>query len=69
MELGKICSCLVRYYNVFEEGDYEIIVMDYLENGDLQSYIKKVGKLNEEVNFYFKFYFIYFRILNVLFAK
>jgi serine/threonine protein kinase len=49
MELGRNCPELVRYYNVFEEGDFHIIVMDYFENGDLQSYLNKVKKLNEKV--------------------
>jgi serine/threonine protein kinase len=50
MELGKICPDLVRYYNVFYEGDHQFIIMDYFENGDLQSYLqKKGGKLNEKV--------------------
>jgi serine/threonine protein kinase len=48
MELSKRCSYLVRYYSVFEEGDFQIIVMDYIENGDLRTYIKN-NKLAEKV--------------------
>jgi serine/threonine protein kinase len=49
IELGKTCPYLVRYYNVFEEGYFQIIVMDYFSNGDLKKYLKKVKELNEEV--------------------
>jgi hypothetical protein len=60
MELGKTCTHLVRYDNVFEEGDFQIIIMNFFENGDLQTYLKKINKLNEKVYFYFFLYFLYF---------
>jgi serine/threonine-protein kinase len=41
MELSRICPYLVEYYNVFKEGNFQIIVMDYYENGDLETFIEK----------------------------
>jgi serine/threonine protein kinase len=49
----ETCLYLVQYYNIFEEGDFQIIVMDYFENGDLETYINSVKKLIEEVLFIF----------------
>jgi serine/threonine protein kinase len=53
MEVAKACPYLAKYYNIFEEGDFQIIVMDYFENGDLETYINNVKKLTEDVLFIF----------------
>jgi serine/threonine protein kinase len=47
MELSRICPYLVEYYTVFKEGSFQVIVMDYFENGDLETFIKK-KKLTEK---------------------
>jgi serine/threonine protein kinase len=49
MQLSKTCKHLVRYFSIFEEGDFEIIVMEYFEEGDLQTFLNKVNKLTEDV--------------------
>jgi hypothetical protein len=49
MEIGRKCEYLVHYDKIFVEGDFEIIIMDYFEKGDLQSYLNKGNKLNESV--------------------
>lgn len=49
MELGKSCKYLVEYFETFSfEESYTCIIMDYFENGDLLSYLKK-NQLNENV--------------------
>jgi serine/threonine protein kinase len=40
---------LVHYYEIFEEGDNEYILMDLFTNGDLQTYLNKVKELPEQV--------------------
>jgi serine/threonine protein kinase len=64
MEIGRKCEYLVHYDKIFVEGDFEIIIMDYFEKGDLQSYLNKGNKLNESVcNFFshfINFFFFFF---------
>jgi hypothetical protein len=49
MEIGRKCEYLVHYDKMFIEGDFEIIIMDYFEKGDLQSYLNKGNTLSESV--------------------
>jgi hypothetical protein len=49
MEIGRKCEYLVHYDKIFVEEDFEIIIMDYFEKGDLQSYLNKGNTLNELV--------------------
>jgi hypothetical protein len=56
---------LVHYDKIFIEGDFEIIIMDYFEKGDLQSYLNKGNTLDESVCIYFS-YFIFFYFLFLL---
>jgi serine/threonine protein kinase len=58
INLSETCPHLVRYYSGFKEGKFQVIVLDYFENGDLKSYLSKNNKLNEEVFFFFFFFFI-----------
>jgi serine/threonine protein kinase len=44
MEIGRKCKYLVHYDKIFVEGDFEIIIMDYFEKGDLQSYLNKENR-------------------------
>jgi serine/threonine protein kinase len=53
MEIGRKCEYLVHYDKIFVEGDFEIIIMDYFEKGDLQNYLNKGNTLNESVCTYF----------------
>jgi serine/threonine protein kinase len=67
MEIGRKCEYLVYYDKIFIEGDFEIIIMDYFEKGDLQSYLNKKNKLNESVHIsfiHFIFFFIFFLFVN-----
>jgi serine/threonine protein kinase len=64
MELGRKCPYLIRYYNMFIEGDFYIIIMDYMKNGNVERYLKKVGKLKEIVCI-FKNKLFYILILNI----
>jgi serine/threonine protein kinase len=60
MEIGKKYKYLVHYDKIFVEGDFEIIIMDYFEKGDLQSYLNKGNTLNESVCTYFKYFNFFF---------
>jgi serine/threonine protein kinase len=40
---------LVRYYEHFSKGEFENIVMEYCENGDLEKYIEKHKVFSENV--------------------
>jgi hypothetical protein len=60
MEIGRKCEYLVHYDKIFIEGDFEIIIMDYFEKGDLQSYLNKGNKLNESVCTSFSRFIIFF---------
>jgi serine/threonine protein kinase len=60
MEIGRKCEYLVHYDKIFVEGDFDIIIMDYFEKGDLQSYLNKGNKLNESVYFFSRFIFFFF---------
>jgi serine/threonine protein kinase len=53
---------LVRYYkNISEdENNYENIVMEYCENGDLENYIQTHKCFTEKVLFYFNYLIIFF---------
>jgi serine/threonine protein kinase len=62
MKIGRKCEYLVHYDKIFVEGDFEIIIMDYFEKGDLQSYLNKCNKLNESVCISFS-HFIFFFLL------
>jgi serine/threonine protein kinase len=60
MEIGRKCEYLVHYDKIFTEGDFKIIIMDYFEKGDLQSYLNKGNKLNESVYLSFSNFIIFF---------
>jgi serine/threonine protein kinase len=60
MEIGRKCEYLVHYDKIFVEGDFEIIIMDYFEKGDLRSYLNKGNTLNESVCAYFSCFTIFF---------
>jgi serine/threonine protein kinase len=65
MEIGRTCEYLVHYDKIFVEGDFEIIIMDYFEKGDLQSYLNKENTLNESVCTYFiRFIFFFYFFVN-----
>jgi serine/threonine protein kinase len=49
MEIGRKCEYLVHYDKIFVERDFEIIIMDYFERGDLQSYLNKRNRPNKLV--------------------
>jgi serine/threonine protein kinase len=60
MKLSRSCDFLVRYENVFIAGDFQCIVMEYFEQGDLQKYLNSGYKLNENVflNLFNLFFYI-----------
>jgi serine/threonine protein kinase len=60
MEIGRKCEYLVHYDKIFIEGDFEIIIMDYFEKGDLQSYLKKGNQFNESVYISFNHFIFFF---------
>jgi serine/threonine protein kinase len=60
MEIGRKCEYLVHYDNIFVEGDFEIIIMDYFEKGDLQSYLNKRYRPNKSVYISFSHFLIFF---------
>jgi hypothetical protein len=41
MEIGRKCEYLVHYDKIFVKENFEIIIMDYFEKGDLQNYLSK----------------------------
>jgi hypothetical protein len=63
MEIGRKCEYLVHYDRIFVEGDFEIIIMDYFEKGDLQSYLNKGNQLNESVCTSFSHLVVFFFFL------
>jgi serine/threonine protein kinase len=63
MEIGRKCEYLVHYDKIFIEGNLEIIIMDYFEKGDLQSYLNKGNRLNESVYTSFIRFLIFFFFL------
>jgi serine/threonine protein kinase len=62
LEIGKKCEYLVKYDGIFTKGDFKIIIMDYFEKGDLQSYLSKRNQLKESVYISFISYFFFFVI-------
>jgi hypothetical protein len=64
MEIGRKCEYLVHYDKIFIEGDFEIIIMDYFEKGDLQSYLNKGNRLNESVYTSFSYFIFSFFLFN-----
>jgi serine/threonine protein kinase len=63
MEIGRKCEYLVHYDKIFIEGDFEIIIMDYFEKGDLQNHLNKRNKLKEPVYISFSYFIIFFLLL------
>jgi hypothetical protein len=51
IEVGSTCEYLVRYENAFVAGDFECIIMDYYEKGDVQTYLNMGNEIKEEVFF------------------
>jgi serine/threonine-protein kinase len=66
MELSKICPYLVRYYSIFEEGDFQIIIMDFFEEGDLQTYLTKIKNIKEEVFLLFLIFYLDWNIKDII---
>jgi serine/threonine protein kinase len=78
--LGKKCPFLVRYDEIFSEGDSEYIIMELFSNGDLQKYLGG-KKMPEKVFFFFcihccnhfylnnKDFFFFILYLSLLFFK
>jgi serine/threonine protein kinase len=64
MEIGTKCEYLVHYDKIFVEGDFEVIIMDYFEKGDLQSFLNKGNTLNESVCTYFIHFIFFFFLVN-----
>jgi serine/threonine protein kinase len=66
MELSRTCNFLVRYENVFMVGDFQCIIMEYFEQGDLQKYLNTGHKLNEEVLILsLIIYFLFYQSINI----
>jgi serine/threonine protein kinase len=64
MEIGRKCEYLVNYDEIFIEGNFEIIIMDYFEKGDLQYFLNKGNKLKELVYTFFNHFIITFFVIN-----
>jgi serine/threonine protein kinase len=63
MEFGRKCEYLVYYDKIFVDGDFEIMIIDYFEKGDLQSYLNKGNTLNELECTYFSYFTFFFFLL------
>jgi serine/threonine protein kinase len=62
MQLSKICPYLVRYYSIFEEGDFQIIIMEFFE----ETYLTKIKNLKEEVFLLFLIFYLDWNIKDII---
>jgi serine/threonine protein kinase len=51
MTIGRDSEFMIHYKEILEYGDYQTIVMEYCNGGDLQKVLDSGKTFSEEVNY------------------